>query len=587
MFCVFTQSKLINRRYKLKQRSKFRIATKDIAIFLFPFKGFLKPRSVSGYSKCSFRNFFLVFILLFVISSVSYAQFLQEWVSVYDRGYDEASVITNDDNFIYQAGTASDSVLGASVVVMKYNKSGAMIWDFRYTNYGDIIPRKIIVDKTGNVYITCVKSKPMLYDNDIYTFKLNPAGSLKWITMFSLDSNSNDGPKSMFVDALGNVFVTGTCGHNSDMKVLTIKYNSQGRQQWFSVFNSTPYEMYDSGFDILTDVNGNAYVAAQCGGFGTNADAVLLKYNTEGGLVWYKRIDHNGSGDLYEKMVIDASSRIYIVGYSFGSSLLTIYNTNGDLLKLTRYIPNGGNNFFLTDCKLDKWNNLYASGKINYPANDDDMAVIKYDQQGNVLWSKSYDCGLGMEDYSTGLAVDRLGNCFITGSSKVGNPFYYVVRTLSYDGNGTQKWVATYGGFDSLCRSKGIVVDSASSIYVTCSSTNNTMHTGQDIVLIKYSVLAGINPGNNTTPSNYSLHQNRPNPFNPVTKIKFEVAKQGFVSINVFDIAGREVKSLVNNNYQPGMYEVSFDGSGLSSGVYFYRMISGDFLGIKRMILLK
>jgi hypothetical protein len=573
----------------LNQRRKFRIAIKDIAMFLFPLKKFLKPQLVSKGFKCSLLKLFMVFTLLFVIPTFSNAQFLQEWVSVYDRGDDEACVITNDDNFIYQAGTGIDTVMGTGVVVvMKYNKAGTLIWDFRYTkNFGVIIPRKIIVDKTGNIYVTCMKSTPMLYDNDIYTFKLNSAGSLKWINGFSLDSNSRDDPESMFVDASGNVFVTGSCGHNSEMQVLTIKYNSQGRLQWFSRFNSTPYEMHDSGFDILTDLSGNSYVAAQCCGFGSNADAVLLKYNTEGELLWYRRIDYNSGGDLYEKMVMDVSSRIYIVGYSFGNSLLTIYNTNGDLLKLKRFLPNGGNNFFLTDCKLDKWNNLYASGKINYPSNGDDMAVIKYDPQGNVLWSRSYDCGLGLEDFSNGLAVDRLGNCFIVGTSTVSSPFYYVARSLCYDASGTQKWVATYSGTDSLCRSKGIVVDSASSIYISCSSTNNTMHTGPDIALIKYSVLAGINPGNNTTPLNYSLHQNRPNPFNPVTKIKFDVAKQGVVSINVFDITGREVKSLVNNNYQPGVYEVDFNGSGLSSGVYFYRMISGEFTGIKRMILLK
>jgi len=89
------------------------------------------------------------------------------------------------------------------------------------------------------------------------------------------------------------------------------------------------------------------------------------------------------------------------------------------------------------------------------------------------------------------------------------------------------------------------------------------------------------------TPGKYNLSQNYPNPFNPSTSVKFDVAIDGFVSIKIFDVLGREIKSLVNDNLVKGSYEVSFNAGELSSGVYFYKMESGNFSQIKRMMLLK
>ena len=86
---------------------------------------------------------------------------------------------------------------------------------------------------------------------------------------------------------------------------------------------------------------------------------------------------------------------------------------------------------------------------------------------------------------------------------------------------------------------------------------------------------------------NYSLSQNYPNPFNPETKIQFSVPKNGLVKVVVFDLLGREVKELVNEFKQQGSYNLSFDGSNLTSGIYFYKLITDGFIETKKMILIK
>jgi 3',5'-cyclic AMP phosphodiesterase CpdA len=89
------------------------------------------------------------------------------------------------------------------------------------------------------------------------------------------------------------------------------------------------------------------------------------------------------------------------------------------------------------------------------------------------------------------------------------------------------------------------------------------------------------------TGTNYKLSQNYPNPFNPSTAIRYDLPKAGFVKLTVFDALGREVESLVNEKQSAGTYEVTFSGMNYPSGVYFYRLQSGDYTDTKRLLLLK
>jgi hypothetical protein len=88
-------------------------------------------------------------------------------------------------------------------------------------------------------------------------------------------------------------------------------------------------------------------------------------------------------------------------------------------------------------------------------------------------------------------------------------------------------------------------------------------------------------------PTNYALSQNYPNPFNPSTTIQFDIPKTSFVTLKVYNVLGQEVATLVNEDKKIGRYEVSFDGSKLTSGVYFYRLIAGDYASTNKFLLLK
>ncbi|MDD5361133.1 MAG: T9SS type A sorting domain-containing protein [Ignavibacteria bacterium] len=104
---------------------------------------------------------------------------------------------------------------------------------------------------------------------------------------------------------------------------------------------------------------------------------------------------------------------------------------------------------------------------------------------------------------------------------------------------------------------------------------------------ISYANALGVNPSGAITPVKYSLSQNYPNPFNPFTRIKFEIPKNSFVTLRVFDILGRETAVILSENMKAGSYDVPFDASNLTSGVYFYKITAGDFSSIRKMLLIK
>ncbi len=85
----------------------------------------------------------------------------------------------------------------------------------------------------------------------------------------------------------------------------------------------------------------------------------------------------------------------------------------------------------------------------------------------------------------------------------------------------------------------------------------------------------------------YELKDNYPNPFNPVTTIKYELAVNGYTTLKIYDILGKEVTNLVNEKQDAGIYEVQWNAANLSSGVYFYKLQSDRFVQTKRMILTK
>lgn len=110
---------------------------------------------------------------------------------------------------------------------------------------------------------------------------------------------------------------------------------------------------------------------------------------------------------------------------------------------------------------------------------------------------------------------------------------------------------------------------------------------------IYYNPITVIESNNSILPTQYRLHQSYPNPFKPTTTIKYSVppllggAGGGLVTLKIFDTLGREIQTLVNKIQQPGTYKVKFNGEGLPSGIYIYKLIAGTASFTRKMMLVE
>jgi len=128
---------------------------------------------------------------------------------------------------------------------------------------------------------------------------------------------------------------------------------------------------------------------------------------------------------------------------------------------------------------------------------------------------------------------------------------------------------------------------SYNSIFFSSENIGYAAGFGASILKTENRGITGVVNENNILPESFSLNQNYPNPFNPKTVIRYKITNSDNVSLKVYDILGNEVAELVNEKQNAGSYSVEFNGSGFSSGVYFYRLESGNNFDTKRMLLIK
>jgi hypothetical protein len=544
----------------------------------------------------------LVLVLSMAPAGNSFSQVTQQWVRTNDGGNTQmpqdvinAMVIDGNSN-VYVTGQSGNSGFDYDIVTIKYNSSGAQQWLMRYHNPGgnvtEAIAAAIALDSSGNVFV-CGKTAIGGNASDIIVIKYNSSGVQQWVKI--IDGGELDYATSIAADISGYSYVTGLLSSGPFVSDLYVtKYDPAGNTVWTRTFDLAAFGSV--GTSLVLNNSGNIFVTGYSNtGMGV-FDVVTIKYNSNGDSLW-TRIFHNSQppafGDCYgTKLVVDANGDVFVGGNSgdsqTGVNYLTLkYNSSGAIQWNKYYHGPITSDDEITDIKADNLGNIYVTGKSFNSSSNADYVTIKYNSSGNQTWLNRYNGTGNNDDVPYSLALDNAGASYVTGIGNLSITGQDIV-TIKYDSSGIQKWLASFNGVVGNGTDQGhsVAVDPAGNVFVAGSSQGGGVRS-DDYTTIMYSQPIGIQQISNQVPGTFNLTQNYPNPFNPSTKINFALPKDAFAKIIIYDVLGREVTKLVNENLKRGTYEADWDAANFSSGIYFYRLESDGYAETKKMILMK
>lgn len=535
---------------------------------------------------------YLEIVLLFLITLTLKSQVNEEWVRRHDGplGHNDAMsemILDNNGNPLVTGQVLVVHEQDPDYCTIKYSPAGNVNWVRTY-NSGQIHAdwaNAIASYTNGNVCVT--GSSIQNNSGDIVTLLYDGNGNLLWDKRFQ--RSADEIGTNVSFDSNGDIIVVGYRDVQGVRDVIVLKYSQQGILLWETIYNS-PNNLSDHPQGSKTDINNNIYLACTSG-----YEVLILKISSTGALIYDRYYDFTSNlASWVHDMDLDIQNNIYLTGFiqdsSNQSQMLTAKINDAGNVIWSRVLS-GGNTYYNKGkkIKLDNSGNIIVLGDLTYMQTRSDIATLKYDNQGNLQWIKTYINESGQSGNARDLALDKSNNIYITGEVYYLLPGNTDFVTIKYDPQGERNWLIKYNGpGDSYDYPHSIAVDSTYKVYVSGNSVGSS--NDFEWVTIKYNQVIGITQISNNIPLELRLHSNFPNPFNPSTEIRFDIpqdkSEQNIV-LKVYDINGKEVSVLVNQNLSAGTYEVTFNSSGLTSGIYFYSLETGSFRESRKMILLK
>ncbi len=334
----------------------------------------------------------------------------------------------------------------------------------------------------------------------------------------------------------------------------TIYRSTDDGASWTDVNNGISV---NTGINGLASVGSNVFAAASSGGY----------LSTDGGVNWTLM---SGNGGFPARTTVNFT-------FAQGSTFFAGGSGTGILLS-----TNGGTQWTVADSGVPSNVTVSAFGGNGSNVFAATSVGLYESRDGGLTWAVS----------DSGLPADiSLNTCTVSGNAGA----TILAAPTQSNGEDYSEYLSTDGG-----SSWNPIDDGMIPATVACSLVDsNRIFLG-----ITYGGAAGgsqwgvwywsLKPltsvrgsGLAARPTNFQLDQNYPNPFNPTTVISYKLSAVSNVTLKVYDILGREVARLVNEKQSAGNYSVTFDGSRLASGVYFYRLAAGDFVSVKKLVLLK
>ena len=247
--------------------------------------------------------------------------------------------------------------------------------------------------------------------------------------------------------------------------------NSQPTIEWVQRYNSFGNQD-DNASDMVVDKYGNVYVTGYIKISNTNYDFITLKYFSNGNLHWAKTFDANQGDDRGLFIGIDNSGNVYVTGksnyYTNSTTFLTIkYSNNGDELWVRSYTNDNNYPSISEAMVVDDSGNVYVTGYCIVSGNNADYTTLKYNTNGDILWVRFLNGSSNSADIPYAITIDKNQNVYITGQGREVPGITIVNKSVKYDKFGNQKWVADYFGLGTVAEiGLKICVDDSGFVYV-------------------------------------------------------------------------------------------------------------------------
>jgi hypothetical protein len=427
--------------------------------------------------------------------------------------------------------------------VAKYNADGVHLWSERFGDIYTDCGSDIAVDGGGNIVVTGQFRGTVDFgggpltsagDHDVFVARYDGAGVHLWSRRFG--GELMDLSEAVAIDGGGNIVVTGSFQDSSDFgggplgsagyhDIFLAKYDAGGTHLWSARFGDT---VNDYGRDVAVDGAGNVLVTGEFRGIVNFGGVPLSSAGNED--IFLAKLNAGG-GHVWSRRFGDASHAQ--AGFAVAAD--------------------GDDNIVLTGWF---WGSVDLGGGTLFSAGEKDIFVARYDAGGDHLGSQRF----GDTGWEAGfdVATDGAGGTILTGAYEV---------SIDFGGGELVNPGGANFGCTDICLAKfGLPVPPR-------------RRTPIPIQLMSVAT--------RSVPYLHALEQNAPNPFNPVTRISFDLPEESHVSLVVFDVSGEKVAVVLNERKAAGTHTVSFQGEDLPSGVYFYRLVAGKYRAVKRMILVK
>jgi hypothetical protein len=425
---------------------------------------------------------------------------------------------------------------------------------------------------------------------DMYIVKLDSGSALQWSK--TVGGTGSDFAYSIIRTTDGGYVVAGeTISFGAGLwDFYIVKLISSGTLQWSRTVGGTSDEGARS---IIQTTDGGYAVGGFTESFGSGSrDMYISKLDASGTLQWSRTV--GGTGDDIAFSIIQTTDGGYAVaGYteSFGAGMYIVKISSSGTLQWTKTV--GGASYDEAFSIIQTTDGGYAAAGYtwSFGAGGYDMYIVKLDSSGTLQWSRTV--GGTTDDIAFSIIQTTDGGYAAAGytySFGVGNSDMYIVK---FDASGNTCGNSTSPpSISGSGGTLGIPTSIVNSPTPTVTTPTPTTSSGGTLTTI---CVTGIQPISNEIPGSFELEQNYPNPFNASTKFKIQISKLGVVKVTIYDALGREIEELVNQELQPGTYEVEFDGMNKPSGVYFYKLVvseanpleAQDYAAVKRMVLIK